>query len=176
MGWSCTRAANMTLDAIQQAIGATSSNGMPDGGFYEIGRENEDGAITGTVWRLLNANERLKYAHLPNVETRVLKRGSFRIDSNGKVRRFHGLDTKLLRAAETRGVALERVRYGGRDDWRSLRARIIAALDASISAEELWMDVQDVVGGYQRETRTMFMALPGVNADEYRSFFNGLGK
>ncbi len=58
MGYSCAAKARYTLDKLSELIAAPMSNGMPDGGLYEHGRENADGAITGTVWRKLNAAER----------------------------------------------------------------------------------------------------------------------
>ena len=79
MGYSCSCAADNTLAAIEtggRPKGQESSNtiALPNGktGFIERGRENEDGAITGTIWQNLPDNKCRKYA-------------SLRIDKNGAV-------------------------------------------------------------------------------------------
>jgi hypothetical protein len=61
---------------------------MPDGGFWEVGRENADGAITGTVWK--------PWSHDPS---RVVKKGGFRIEPDGTVTRFPGLSVEERREA-----------------------------------------------------------------------------
>lgn len=99
MGYSCTAKAAYVRDAISELISKTypevkSSNGMPDGGFWEVGRENYDGAITGTVWK-----------PWPEDPTRVVRRGGFKIDADGKVVRFPGLPRKILALAEKEGDA-----------------------------------------------------------------------
>lgn len=53
MGYSCTAKASFTAEGVRNEIDSKTSNAMPDGGFWEIGREQSDGSITGTVWRLL---------------------------------------------------------------------------------------------------------------------------
>jgi hypothetical protein len=182
MGYSCTAAANYTLDAIGELIGSPSSNGMPNGdGFFEIGRENADGAITGTVWRKLNAAERARFAHLDALDDRVQRRGSFRIDESGKVRRFPGLPATLLRQAEAKG-AMTYARHHGLDnlhdapDWRKLRGAILASLDGGAKPFDLWDVLQAVASAYQRENKVTFLTLPGINADDYRSFLANLGE
>lgn len=92
MGYSCNAASGYALDYIRDEVSlklpAGSSNGMPDGGFYEVGRENADGAITGTVWK--------PWAEDPS---RVVKRGGFRIEPDGTVSRFPGLKKEVRLAA-----------------------------------------------------------------------------
>ena len=100
MGYSCTAKASLTEEGVRRAINAKSSNAMPDGGFYEIGRERADGSITGIVWRPLNASERARWAHLGDANERVAKRGSFKIDANGKIVRWPGLPKSVKSAAE----------------------------------------------------------------------------
>jgi len=92
MGYSCTAAASFTMDAIGKLIGKEVSNAMPDGGFYERGREQIDGAMTGTVW-----------AGIPGDPNHCRKRGSFRINPDGKVARFPGLKRDMLAKAEQMG-------------------------------------------------------------------------
>ena len=99
MGYSYAMKAGYTLDAIRNAIGGETTNAMPDGGFWETGRENGDGAITGTVWKL--EPDRLH----------VVRRGSFRIEATGKVARFPGLPVALAREAEKAGEAQYRTRF-----------------------------------------------------------------
>ena len=93
MGYSCTAAASFTMDAIGKLIGGIASNAMPDGGFYERGREQPDGAMTGTVWASIAGD--------PN---HCRKRGGFRINPDGKVARFPGLNRGLLTKAERMGA------------------------------------------------------------------------
>ena len=57
MGYSSTAAASYTLEKLGELFRGEarangieqwdSSNILPDGGFWEIGRENDDGSITG---------------------------------------------------------------------------------------------------------------------------------
>ena len=69
MGYSYAAKAGYTMDSIGKLLddkyGRQCSNGMPDGGFYDYGREQRDGAMTGTVW-----------APWDKDPTRVVKRGS----------------------------------------------------------------------------------------------------
>ena len=109
MGYSCTAKASFTEEGVSHFIAIEfpalkSSNAMPDGGFYERGREQDDGSITGTVWRLLNAKEKRQWAHLPDVDERVHKRGSYRIDPEGKIVRWPGLNPLLKAKAEAYGA------------------------------------------------------------------------
>lgn len=48
MGYSYSAKAGYVMDEIGKAIGGTCSNSMPDGGFYEYGREQPDGAVVVT--------------------------------------------------------------------------------------------------------------------------------
>lgn len=104
MGYSCNAASAYALDWIRDnvslALPAKSSNGMPDGGFWEVGRENADGAITGTVWK--------PWAVDP---LRVVRRGGFRIEPDGRVSRFPGL------SAAERAKASEAGRTGYRASY-----------------------------------------------------------
>ena len=79
MGYSCNAISDLVLDAmikVMQDCGPhkCSNAWVVDGVeyFYEIGREQEDGSITGTVMELSNAH----------------KVGSFKISHDGKVVRF----------------------------------------------------------------------------------------
>ena len=106
MGYSCNAASAFALDWIRNnvslALPAGTSNGMPDGGFWEVGRENADGAITGTVWK--------PWAPDPS---RVVRRGGFRIEPDGRVSRFPGLSAAKRRAASEHAKRTYRERYGG---------------------------------------------------------------
>lgn len=79
MGWSCNKNAGITMDAISQAcIQQTGSQNTYEiknnKYFWEIGREQHDGAICATIWKFLN-NDRCKRA------------GSLRIEPDGEVSR-----------------------------------------------------------------------------------------
>jgi len=92
MGYSCTKDAAEKLQAIMAKLEEEGliayHNGRPiantwrrgqDTLFYEIGRENLDGAITGSVWSM--SGRRI---------------GSFRIEPDGSVTRFPGMPKKIL--------------------------------------------------------------------------------
>ena len=108
MGYSCNAISGFALDYIRDEVSLklpkATSNGMPDGGFYEVGRENADGAITGTVWK--------PYAADPS---RVVKRGGFRIEPDGTVSRFPGLKKAVREAATAYAKARYAKVYGAGD-------------------------------------------------------------
>lgn len=88
MGWSYSADAGTTMDSWTAFCRETtgSSNTFTDGGakfFWETSRtEHGDGAITGTVFRMLD-------------ETHCRKAGSFRINGDGTIARA----PKALKAA-----------------------------------------------------------------------------
>ena len=100
MGYSCCAKSMRTLKAIQSIAGNETNNGLKSGGFWDIGKENQDGSITGSVYRHLNKEERERWEHLDNLDGRVTKRGSFRIEPDGKVKRFPGVSVAICRKAE----------------------------------------------------------------------------
>lgn len=91
MGWSCTDLALRSLNALHEILksegaapNSPTSNGWHDRHdreyFYETGRENADGSITGTVYRVEGGKAQAKrLAH---------KAGSFRIEPDGRVTWF----------------------------------------------------------------------------------------
>lgn len=102
MGWSCRREAGMTMDAIRNfCIQETgSSNTYWSKGnkyFFEIGREQRDGAITGTIHKFLDGN-------------RCRKTSTLRIEPNGKISRGPAVLKKvpvyLLKIKDVRGVEI----------------------------------------------------------------------
>lgn len=81
MGYSYSQKAGFTLDYIYKLLddGLGSSNTWKHDGndyFFERGRENHDGAITGTVWCFQPDGVHLK------------RSGSVRIESDGSIARF----------------------------------------------------------------------------------------
>jgi hypothetical protein len=93
MGYSCTKAAAETLDAIFAYLtdkfpdtpGKPSSNGWRINGrkfFFERGRENPDGAITGSVWE----DNGLTCHRI----------GTAKIAAQGFVIRFPGVSKKII--------------------------------------------------------------------------------
>lgn len=82
MGWSCGMGAAYAADAWRELCiaqsGSQNSYYGKDGAdyFFETSRrEHDDGAITGTTWRVLPTGF-------------VRKAGSFRIEGNGDIARF----------------------------------------------------------------------------------------
>jgi hypothetical protein len=82
MGYSCTKAASCMLGLIRHTFtDGQTSNGLRIGAatfFYEIGRENADGSITGTVFENTGVGTCRKY-------------GSFKIHAEGVIVRFPGV-------------------------------------------------------------------------------------
>ena len=82
MGYSCTQDADHMLGVIRKAYGdpTRGSNVLSLRGgylyFYERGRENVDGAITGTLMRMSASGD---YAY---------RSGSFRINPDGTIGKF----------------------------------------------------------------------------------------
>ncbi len=100
MGYSCAAKASYTRKAIETLIAARYgadrvSNYVPFpefGGFFEIGRETQDGAIVGSVYKTVDAAGHCR------------RSGGFRIDACGKVARFPGVPRDLLDEAEIIGA------------------------------------------------------------------------
>lgn len=91
MGYSCTRNAGDRLDMILKADNSDPSSNMwvkEDGYryFFERGRENSDGAITGTVYQI-----RGEYAY---------RKGTAKIDPDGKVTRFPHMNSVMRKASK----------------------------------------------------------------------------
>lgn len=181
MGYSYAAKAGYALDKLSELIASPMSNGMPDGGFYEHGRENDDGAITGTVWRKLNAAERGHYAHLSDVADRVVRRGSFRINPDGTIKRFPGLPSSMLREAERLGAALYVERHMPQP-WRKVALILADQLAAdrpsqgggSMRARAYWRNVEALAADYQRETKTAFLALPACECRAMAEFLRSI--
>ena len=118
MGYSCTQAADYTLAAIHNLIGdPASGNRLLNGGFWERGRENRDGAITGKVWK-----------DCPTKEGFVLLKGTFRIEPTGVISRWPGLTakekTKLLKMSYKLCVD-ERNEYHARYIYKNCLSEIL---------------------------------------------------
>lgn len=128
MGYSCRADAAMVLDAIGELMserGIKSSNGLPCG-FWERGRENVDGSITGTVWKTVKRYteaERIAKATEMSADGVTVRpewvgdpcrrAGSFKIEAGGKIKRFPGLSAAERTEAEKRGTEKYRRLYGG---------------------------------------------------------------
>jgi hypothetical protein len=92
MGWSATQAACATMDRLTaRCIAQTASQNMfkLDGNsyFWETGREQDDGAITGTITKLIGDIRAESCA--------CARAGTFRIEPNGQISRG-GLLKRLL--------------------------------------------------------------------------------
>lgn len=92
MGYSCTRDASNMLGVIGRMLATDGNpNVLTIRGkqyFFERGREQEDGAITGSLM-----------AMLPNEYCR--KVGTVRINPDGTIARFPGLTKAAKQQAET---------------------------------------------------------------------------
>jgi hypothetical protein len=89
MGWSCTQKAGTTLSKMKEICLAITEkqNCWEDNGksfFFEIGREQRDGAITGIILRI-------------NEQNYIKKSGSLRIEPDGQVSRGPAIFKKLNR-------------------------------------------------------------------------------
>jgi hypothetical protein len=105
VGYSCTALASSTLDALQERFRHDGSGNTysTDGGrtrfFWERGREQPDGAMTGTIIRWLD-NEDARRA------------GSYRIDPDGTIVRFPGIPRKYWAEIQAEGKRAYDTRYG----------------------------------------------------------------
>jgi hypothetical protein len=82
MGYSCSRDATYSLGVIRHMFRSEDSSNVlyikGNNYFFERGKEQADGAVTGSVFLMLAGD-------------RCHKVGSFRIDEDGRVARFPGL-------------------------------------------------------------------------------------
>jgi len=99
MGYSCTAVASRVLDFILADLSKNVGNGTSNGWFnnakelfFEQGRENADGAITGRVYEIRTQ---------PNQNPNKLcyQKGSVRIEPSGTITRFYGIPISLRRLA-----------------------------------------------------------------------------
>jgi len=100
MGYSCTAVAGTVLgfilDDLTKNVNNGTSNGWFNNGneyFFEQGQENQDGAITGQVWRIFSRSHDLKRA------------GNVRIEPNGTVTKFYGIPASLRKLAMSKLAA-----------------------------------------------------------------------
>jgi len=93
MGWSCSQAADNTIEKINSLVQSQCNNVKKNyscqvpNGFFEINtrKEHEDGAITGSVYKYVG-------------EDRCSKVGSFKINSNGTIAWFPMLPLSIKKA------------------------------------------------------------------------------
>lgn len=93
MGWSCTDRAGRVRKKVEELciLDTGMTNTWTKDGrrfFFEVGRENADGSITGTVNELIDYDGAKKIAR---------RRGGFKIDWDGELVRFSHL-TPSMRA------------------------------------------------------------------------------
>jgi len=112
MGYSCTKDAADTLEAIENYLTKIgpflspishrpSSNSWKLGNdtySFEQGRENPDGAITGTVYQLTEWINPATGQVDPN-RYRCRRAGSVRIEADGRVTRFATVKKEIIAAA-----------------------------------------------------------------------------
>ena len=94
MGWGCATVASNVLDVLMKPFRDESANGFKvkeNRYFYEFGREQQDGAIVGSVFKYCEDN------------IHVTRFGGFRISGRGEVERFPGLPAARIR--EVNGLA-----------------------------------------------------------------------
>jgi hypothetical protein len=100
MGYSCTKDASEMLGLIRnQFTDGQTSNGLRIGAatfFYEIGREQADGSITGTLFENVD-------------ETHARRYGSFKINVDGTIARFPGIRRDMRISMYFRFLELQRV-------------------------------------------------------------------
>jgi hypothetical protein len=100
MGYSCSARANYVLDQVEflEEFDSKSPNYKY---FIEIGKENNDGAITGTVYMFTGG----WFTDKDYLQTRPIKKyGSFRINPNGTIARFPGISKRLFGVLEIAGI------------------------------------------------------------------------
>ena len=103
MGYSCTKDASEMLGLIRhQFSDGTTSNGLVIRQhsdvrtyFYEVGKEQADGSITGTLFQNVD-------------ESHARKVGSFRINSDGTIARFPRIRRDMMTSLYFRFLELRR--------------------------------------------------------------------
>jgi len=116
VGYSSTAAASYTLEKLGELFRGEarangieqwdSSNILPDGGFWEIGRENDDGSITGKTWKPARGKPGF-----------IVPSGSFKINADGTVARFPHTN-KAMRVAAEDFMADQMERIHGQPGYR----------------------------------------------------------
>lgn len=99
MGYSCSAKARYTLDQVDclDEFDIKSPNYKY---FIEIGKENRDGAITGSVFELDEI-----YSHMDLLRPVSCKKiGSFRVNPNGTIARFPGVSKRMYGVLEIAGI------------------------------------------------------------------------
>lgn len=129
MGWSCSREASLTLEAIQQfCLSQTGQQNVFRTDkceyFFETSkREHSDGAITGSIWKVVGMGTH--------------RTGSFKIEGNGIISNgpwtFKRL--KLLRF----------ICRDGRDESVTLWT----AEDGEVNDDNLWKKIQKYVDAFK---------------------------
>jgi hypothetical protein len=104
MGYSYNAFAGEIMDCIQKL--PKFEVGTDNELFLERGRENNDGAMTGTVYQCF----------LLNGERRCKKIGSYRISKNG-IERFAGLTKQEKQSCEEVGKARDEMRHSNFKMW-----------------------------------------------------------
>ena len=192
MGYSCTARASYTLEALLDLIGGKTSNGLPgDMGFYEIGREREDGAIVGTVWRKVrtftDAERAARAAEMSRGGCEVRpgwvgdpcrRAGSFHVRADGTIKAFPYIAASMRRQAEERGSARYSEVHECRRDWREVAqvlADQLAGPGPAVGSPELrarayWRNVEAIAADYQREAGVAFLAMPACECAAMASF------
>lgn len=99
MGYSCAANADVTMRQIMAFSGCNSSNSWEGNNgfvyFTQIGRERADGAITGTVYKILKDGS-------------GKRSGGFRIEPNGYVTRWPCLNNAMREHAHKINADVER--------------------------------------------------------------------
>jgi hypothetical protein len=102
MGYSCTQKAALVLDALMVQLQARSDRDDLGSNvwtyqdrewFYEIGREQADGAITGSVYFIYDDGQT------------VSRRRHFRINADGRIIEWPGTDYRIRWTAYQAGMA-----------------------------------------------------------------------
>lgn len=90
MGYSCTARAKYVLDQVE-FLEEWNGKALGYKYFFEIGKENRDGAITGRVFEITGESTLTPYGW----ESPCKRAGTFRIEPDGTIKRFTGVPKKL---------------------------------------------------------------------------------
>lgn len=104
MGYSCSAKASEVLACITEyCVKSTGSSNtwVNENGvkfFFETGREQDDGAITGSVHKFID-------------DRMCVRAGTFKIDASGKIVRFAGLSKNVKNIAHYDGMKSYHEKY-----------------------------------------------------------------
>jgi len=100
MGYSCSARANKVVDQVE-ALSEFDRHSPDYKYILQVGQENKDGAITGTVYEFTSGWFTDKDFHQKRT---CKKKGTFRVEPDGTITRFAGVSKRLFGVLTIAGI------------------------------------------------------------------------